>query len=175
MGAKAPSPSTEKDPVETLQPTTAKVWEIPGVGAVEQRPLTFFTKTEFFGLLADEVDRMLQSGADLESLINGFRESGTADAILSGAAAGDAAYKSMLQLITKLVSDAPGLLEKSFCIWFAVDHAARPAFAVGLRQIDDETGFGIIETFIEQNGKALSDFFKRLPELLGKIQTTATA
>ena len=79
MSAKATSPS--KTPERDLKATESKTWDLPGYGEVEQRPLSFFGKTEFFAVLSSHIEEQLQAGADVEALLGAMASQEVRDAL----------------------------------------------------------------------------------------------
>ena len=154
-----------------LRNTDVKSWTIPGFEEpFVQDPLTFFEKNEFLALIARALEDGLAGGADIESLmmILGMDEK-KLKALLAGEASGDdLGYlaTSLFNVLTRLITTAPRLLEDLYLISLSVPVEKREQVRVHLRQIDDDTGFGILETFVEQNTTTIRDFFPRWRELL---------
>lgn len=163
MAAKAPS--------SRLRNTQVKQWEIPGYDEpFVQDPLTFFEKNEFLALVARALEDALAGGADIQSLISllGMEEKQLKGLMSGELKSADLAYlaSSIFNVITRLITIAPDLLENLYLIALSVPVEKRSEVRLRLRQIDDETGFGILEAFVEQNVTTIRDFFPRWRELL---------
>jgi hypothetical protein len=147
-----------------LRNTDVRTWDIPGIGAVTQKPLTFFEKNEFLGLAARALDQTLSKGMDLDGIMQALSFD---DEAVAAVRSGQASIKSMpkvdelLGAVTRLFSAVPELLEEAYLIMLGFPPENRDRVRAFLRQIDDDTGFGIFEAFVEQNASTLVDFGKR--------------
>lgn len=163
MAAKAPT---------KLRATQVKTWTIPGLEEpVMQDPLSFFEKNELFGILADSIDVGIRSGLDLGAIVEMIgMDQDTVDRIRKG----DANPKdlpdvaSMASALLRVLTITPGVLEDAYLIFLSCPAVERPTYRLALRNMDDDTGFGILETFFEQNSKAVADFLPRWKALLTK-------
>lgn len=167
MAAKAPSSRTR------LRPTEVRQWEIPGYDEpFVQDPLTFFEKNEFLALVARAMEDALAGGADIEAVlaILGMDEK-QLKALVEGRFEGDFAMlaTSLFNVLTRLITVAPRLLEDLYLIALSVPIERREVVRIDLRRIDDDTGFGILEAFVEQNTTTIRDFFPRWRALLGTM------
>jgi hypothetical protein len=146
-------------------------WEIPGFDEpFVQDPLNFFEKNEFLALVARALEDSLAGGADIEAVLTllGMDED-KLRAILKGDMQNlEMGYiaTSLFNVITRLITTAPRLLEDLYLIALSVPPEQRPAVREHLRQIDDDTGFGILEAFVKQNATTIRDFFPRWRALL---------
>lgn len=155
MAAKAPS----------LRNTKIKQWQIPGYDEpFVQDPLTFFEKNEFLALVAGALEDALAGGADIDAILAIV---GLSDEQLKGLMEGRfegnfmTLASSLFNVVTRLVTSSPQLLEDLYLIALSVPPVKRDAMRENLRLIDDDTGFGILETFVEQNTTTIRDFFPR--------------
>lgn len=165
MATKVP-PSRSK-----LRNTEVKSWNIPGFDEpFVQDPLTFFEKNEFLALVARALEDSLAGGADIQSLIAllGMDEAQLKKLLKGDMKAADLAYlaSSLFNVVTRLITSAPDLLENLYLIALSVPVEKRSEVRPHLRQIDDDTGFGILEAFVEQNVTTIRDFFPRWRGLL---------
>lgn len=163
MSAKATSPGTTKKR-SPLRPDPGKVWEIPGFGPVVQDPLTFFEKGDLFALGADTITKALDSGMDVQALMASFD---VPDDVRTKLRDGDidsgllANWQIAGRDLLKLAPMFPEALMDLYVLALSIEPDREAAARVALRGIDDDTGFGILETFVAQNGSTLADFFKR--------------
>lgn len=154
-----------------LRNTSVKSWEIPGFDEpFVQDPLTFFEKNEFLSLVARALEDVLMSGADLDAVLTivGMSEEDLR-VLMEGQSQADLGMltNSLFNVITRLIGFAPRILEDLYLIALSVPPDRREAVREHLRLIDDDTGFGILETFVEQNATTIRDFFPRWRALLG--------
>lgn len=146
-------------------------WAIPGYDEpFVQDPLNFFEKNEFLALVARALEDSLAGGADIEAVLTllGMEEK-QLKALVSGNMEGvDMSYiaTSLFNVITRLITTAPRLLEDLYLIALSVPPEKRHEVREQLRQIDDDTGFGILEAFVKQNATTIRDFFPRWRALL---------
>lgn len=164
MAAKAPT---------KLRPTSVKTWTI-GEVQYTQDPLTFFEKNEFLGLIASGIDRALMLGLDVDALFSLLSlDRDTIDGIRQGNIDFTKlpSIPSLISVFTRLFSLVPDVLEEAYLILLSVPRADWVEVRAALRTIDDETGFGILDAFIEQNARTLADF---LPRWRDQISTAAT-
>lgn len=126
-----------------------------------QRTLSFFGKLETFALLGDALDRALSGGASFDSIMSLIP--GSSEKI---------APEMVLRVATKLIAYAPELLLDLYCVWLNIPRDKRwEAKAILEIEIDDDIGFEIVETFVDQNGQVISDFFtEKIPKLAERIK-----
>lgn len=126
-----------------------------------QRPLSYFGKIEVFGLLGSTVDRAMKDGMSVQSVLQ------VGDVFVGGSGSVDAFVGG----IARLAMYAPELIMELYCISLAVPRGERewvksvwerPELEGGL---GDDDGIEILQTFVQQNGEALRDFFtQRMPD-----------
>jgi hypothetical protein len=157
----------------TSKRTTAKhhQWQIPGFDQpFVQDPLSFFERNELFGVLAAALDRALGDGQDIASLISSLDiDEVTARRMLQGGVTRDVmATANLVTPLLGLVSSYPDLLQDIYLIALSVPKSQRELVREGLVQIDDETGFGIFDAFVDQNAEDLKRFALRWWESLSR-------
>lgn len=133
-----------------------------------QKPLTYFRKMEFFGLVGATIDKAMEGddGLTVNAL---FGTTPTSVGDLTSADFGD--LDSFMALVSKVAHYAPDFLKNCYVIWLDVPKAERAWAAEALDYIDDDEGQEIIETFVDQNWEALERFFtERLPALGRRVQ-----
>jgi len=155
-----------------LRDTDVKSWSIPGFDEpFVQDPLTFFEKNEFLALVADALEDSLAGGADFDAVLALL---GMDEAQLKKVMAGDIQdlrflASSLFNVIIRLIRRGPDLMEDLYLIALSVPVARRQMVREHLREIDDDTGFGILEAFVEQNTTTIRDFLPRWRELLEQM------
>jgi len=154
-----------------LRNQESKEWEIPGFDEpFVQDPLTFFEKNEFLALVGMALDDMVASGADITAILTliGMSEQDLKKMMEGDLEGIDVSFMagSLFNVITRLITQAPRLLEDLYLIALSVPPEKRQQVRDHLREIDDDTGFGILETFVEQNTTTIRDFFPRWRALL---------
>lgn len=120
-----------------------------------QKPLSFFSKMEFMRLVGTTLDEAMkgEDGLNVNTLLGDNME-------VSSLNAGDFAdLDSFLNMVAKVARYAPDFLKECYLVWLDVPKKERNWAREALNQIDDETGFEIIERFIDQNWEALESFF----------------
>lgn len=158
MSAKAASSRTSQ-----LRPAAGVQRTLPGYGDVVQDELTFFEKHDLLNMVADAIDNALADGLDLGALVASID---VPDDVRERVRQGDLDPKIMQAWLTsgrdlvRVFHKLPGLLMDVYMLALSLDPKDEPARAA-LRQIDDDTGFAIMDTFMEQNGQTVADFFKR--------------
>ena len=138
-----------------------------------QKPLSFFGKLEF----GKEV------GAALKEVVEGDEGVKIADVFgLQGATVNDLSNADfMLRAIMQLSVHVPDLLKKIFMLSLNVPQYEQPIVSVILDQphdddtgeggLSDEDGIAILNTFVDQNAKAIADFFRvEMPKLVKSVQ-----
>lgn len=162
--------ATKKNP--RLRTVSVQIWKVGGK-EFEQDPLTFFEKNEFFALVSRLIERAVEQGLDARAILELI---GTDDATLRKVQKGEMDFTmlplatSIVGIIGKLGGMAADILEEAYMIFLSVPLAERFEARDALRQMDDETGFSMLETFIEQNAESLKDFLPRW----GKLFKTAS-
>lgn len=153
---------TEVDSLEVLQPTAqTKTYEVSGY-ILEQKPLTFFGKMEFFSVLGGALEKAL-SDVSLGEILDVPLEGGINASNFSDTDA-------FLKAIATLVQYAPEFLKETFLIALAVPRDQREAVSEAFDELTDDQGAEILETFIDQNWQAMLDFFNaRISPLLDKV------
>lgn len=183
MSAKGDTPGETRAAKRRTTPLRpkAKTWHIPyGDQKLEyvQTPLSFFEKGEFFGLVFETLDSALERGIDLEGIaklfgpnvLEDFRQ-GNLD--VSQVAGG---FENMLQLAVRLFAMVPDKLPEAYTIMLGAPPERRQQLANILRtNMTDEIGFGIMDTFIEQNADDIVDFGKRWWETASRARQRLSA
>lgn len=162
MAAKAPT---------KLRPTGVKTWTLPGLDEpLKQDPLSFFEKNEFFGLISDSLDAGLRRGLDLRTLVEmiGLDQSEILDDKGQVDLSKLPPLDSMASVLLRLLSMTPEIMEEAYLIVLSVEAENRLEVRRALRRIDDDTGFGILETFFDQNSSAIAAFLPRWKAQLTK-------
>lgn len=171
------------DVIDTLVPRAEqRVWKVRDDSGREvlerdyvQKPLSYFGKMEFFGLVGEVIDKAMQgeNGLRVSSLLSGPGFSGGS---LNANAFQDA--DTFVQAIGKILSYAPDFLQKCYVIWWAVPEHERPwvidviSRAPEKGGLTDEEGIEVIEIFIDQNWEALEGFFRdKLGSIRDRVQT----
>ncbi len=161
-----------KEQIEVLEPV-AKVVErkltLDGEERVFiQSELSFFSKIKFF--------RLLSGTLRLATEQDGGQGGGVADllqeAFIGAQQLGNQEVANVfLDAILRLVELAPDFLEETYLLAFNVKPEQTLWVSQALQNLDDEEGVDILDTFVAQNGKAISDFFsKRLGKLSKRVQ-----
>ena len=171
------SNETVEDLTESIEPSAAHKTVTIGQGdfsrTYTQKPLSFFQKLEVFGLLGETLDKSMSGpdGLTLAELLDG---PGSVGSTLSDQNFTDA--DTFVKAIARLVQYAPDLLANLYLIVLNVPRGERflirdlmelPEDEGGL---SDEDGFGILETFVDQNWTVMVDFFNsRVVPLFNKV------
>jgi hypothetical protein len=170
-----------KEEMEAIVPNTeVKTWTLgKGENAYEctQRPLSYFAKMEWFALLAEAIDKMMQDGATVTDILS--QMGGVSDVANRQLQLGDFENAdTFLRAMAKLVQYAPDFMEDSYCMWLGVPRGDREYVKSVMRQpeedggLSDDQGFEIIERFLDQNIGAIESFFmERLPRLGKRAQS----
>ncbi len=148
-----------------LRNTDVVNWDIPGYGEVAQDPLTFFEKNEFLGLVATAIDKAIADGIDIEGIAQAvtFNDETAQELRKRGiAAARDLpGIDKLIQAAMRVLAQTPDLLEDAYLVVLSIPPADRDYVRPFLKQISDDTGFGILDTFLKQNLTVLRDFVMR--------------
>lgn len=131
-----------------------------------QKPLTLFGKMQFFQHVGRTLDEAMkgENGLNVNSIFG-------ADATVGELNAQDFGdLDSFLNLVSKIAGYAPDFLKECFLIWLRVPKGEREWAYNALDEIDDETGFEIVERFIDQNWEAIDRFFsEQVPGLFRRV------
>lgn len=163
----------DEELVEVLEPEVTEKQIVLGTGEntliLTQKPLTFFGKIEFFSVAGKAVEKILSEGNTVSDLLDsGVGELG--EMPLNEGAEG---VDSFVKAIASIVKYVPEVLGDLYCVILNIPRAQREEIKARLEtELDDEQGFEILETFVDQNWEVLTNFFKEgiLP-LYQKIQT----
>jgi hypothetical protein len=170
-----PQTAAKKRRATPLRPK-AKTWHIPYAGQeleYVQTPLSFFEKGEFFGIVMQTLDEALERGFDLEGIaklfgpnvLEDFRAGQLDVSQISGG------FENLLTLFTRVFALVPDKLPEAYTIMLGAPPERREQLAGILRtSLTDDIGFGILDTFIEQNADDIVDFGKRWWETASKAR-----
>lgn len=165
MSAKAASTGTSTKRVRgQLRPDPGVVRDLPDYGSVLQDPLTFFEKGDLFALGASVINKALESGMNVPALIESFNvPDDIREKLRKGEVSGDllANWQMAGQDLLRLAPMFPEAVMDLYLLALSIPDDRADEATAALRQIDDDLGFGILETFVEQNGATLADFFTR--------------
>lgn len=134
-----------------------------------QKPLSYFRKMEFFGVVGSTIDTAMEGddGLTVNALFGANTPTSVGD--LSAADFGD--LDSFMALVAKVAHYAPEFLKDCYVVWLDVPKSERAWAREALDYIDDDEGQEIIETFVDQNWEAIERFFnERLPALGQRVQ-----
>lgn len=166
----------QKELLDKIEPDRShKQWTI-GTGenakTYTQKPLSYFSKLEFYALLADAIDKAMESSEGGDTGLAGL-----IDNVSSGGAPFSDA-DSLLRPLIKLVRFVPDIFEEAYCIFLAVPRGDRYMVKEMMRAPDDEgglsddQGFAIVQTFIDQNLEAIEEFFTgQIPKLARRAKS----
>jgi len=169
----------EEDSTEVLEPSAQNREVTLGLDPFRktytQKPLSFFGKMEIFAVLGGALDKAMSGpdGLSLNELINGPGELGDS---LTTENLRDA--DTFVKAIGKLVQFAPELLLDLYVVILAVPRGERELVKTQMQQteenggLSDDDGFGILETFVDQNWDVMADFFTvRIQPLIEKVSS----
>lgn len=152
-----------------LRNDSFKKWNLPGFDEpFLQDPLTFFEKNEFLGIMGSAIEAAMENGADIYGVASLL---GMSDEDMAKIQKGEIdfamlpAAQGMLSILTRVMRVAPRIVQDIYLLALSVAHERWEEVRPALLQIDDDTGFGILETFIEQNAETIKDFLPRWVEL----------
>lgn len=162
-----------QDVVEKIVPQVAPVERTLSYDGVDrvytQRPLSYFRKIEFFGLVGRTLEDILDGpdGVNLDNIFGDVAPNSVDD--FRSTELGE--LSTFVSAIAKLASYAPEFVKDAYLIILNVPHAEKAFAREALDSIDDEVGEDILVTFIDQNIKELESFFtERLPKVLDRAQ-----
>ena len=135
-----------------------------------QKPLSFFGKTEFVRLISHAIDNAMkgEDGLSITKLmgVTSMQELTSADIFV--------------RALVRLAENTPDLLKDVYMISLNVPRHERdivsqifdmPAEEDGTGGLSDEDGIAIMNTFVEQNAKALMGFFRdEMPKVVERTQ-----
>lgn len=166
-----------EDSTEVLEPSAQNREVVIGVDPFRktytQKPLSFFGKMEIFAVLGGALDKAMSGpeGLSLNELISGPGELGGS---VTTENLRDA--DTFVKAIGKLLQYAPGLLLDLYVVILSVPRGERELVKAQMEQHEDDgglstdDGFGILETFIDQNWDVMADFFTvRIQPLIEKV------
>jgi hypothetical protein len=166
-----------EDSTEILEPSaqlrTIHLGVEPNVKTYVQKPLSFFGKMEIFSVLGGALDKAMSGddGLSLNELLNGPGELGG-----SVTAENFRDADTFVKAIGKLLQYAPDLFLDLYVVILAVPRGEREVVKEQMRHneedggLSDDDGFGILETFIDQNWDVMADFFgARIQPLIEKV------
>lgn len=165
--------SIESDDVlDTLEPRVEPRDVILKYGDLEitylQKPLTYFRKMEFFGLLGRTLDSAM-SGDDGLTVNEIFGTGATTVTDMANMGLGN--LDGFMAAAAKVASYAPDFFKEAYIILLNVPKQERPWAREALESLEDEEGELILETFIDQNWEAIERFFtERVPALVKRVQ-----
>lgn len=142
----------------------------------KQRRLSALPRLDFIRIVGSALDKAM---ADGQMSVQQLAEAaGAAQGGLSGINIGTADV--FIRIIARLAMAAPELINDIIMLALGVPRGERPIVEIILNQPEEEDGsgglsdddfFGIAETFVNQNAKAINDFFaKRGVDLVAKAQ-----
>jgi hypothetical protein len=129
-----------------------------------QKPLTFFGKIELFSVLGKATEKIIDDGGSIVDLI--------------GDIGSDSAFSSQNQdaevfvkAISRVIQYVPETLGELYCVILNIPRNKREEIRERLESdLDDDQGFGILETFVDQNWEVMKNFFKgRILPLAQKV------
>ena len=166
-----------EDVAEVLEPEaqirTVTVGKDPYALTYLQRPVSFFQKVELFALLGGALDKAMSGpdGLTVGDLFDGPAGLGTE---LNTQNLKDA--DMFVRSLAKLVQYSPDLLLDLYVVILGVPRNERAMVKDMMDQneaeggLSDEDGFGILNTFVDQNWDVLADFFgSRIKPLISKV------
>jgi len=155
-----------EDSTEVLEPSVAERVQVIGVGDYQftlvQKPLSFMGKLDFFSVMGRALDRAMSGpdGVSVADLMDvpersdggyGLEDIRDADTFIRG--------------IAKLLSYAPEIVGDLYCVFLSVPRGQRETIKRIMELpeeeggLNDEDGFAILDTFVDQNWEVLVDFF----------------
>lgn len=169
----------QDETVEILEPGAQErivvIGEDPFTRHFVQRPLSFFGKLEVFSVLGGAIEKAMSGpdGLTITELFDGPQALGET---LSEQNFSDA--DTFVRAIAKLVQYAPDVLSDLYLVILAVPRGERELYRELMERpadeggLSDEDGFGVLETFVDQNWDMMLDFFNsRIVPLFNKINS----
>ena len=156
-----------ENPVDSLESSVTEKTILLGEGknqlTLVQKPLTFFGKIEFFSVLGKAVEKVINDGGSIVDLI------GSENPLASD----EQDAEVFIKAVARVVQYVPEMLGDLYCIVLNVPRGQREDIKVRLEnELDDDQGFGILETFVDQNWEVMANFFKeRILPLAQKVGT----
>lgn len=142
------------DVLDILEPKEEpKTWTLEFQGMTQayiQKPLSYFAKMEFFGLVGRTLDEAME-GED------GLKVNSLLDSNISSTNFQD--IDSFLALAVKIAAYSEDFLKDCYVIWLGVPKVERAWAREALNNLTDEEGEEIIQVFIDQNWNAIERFF----------------
>ena len=171
-----PTPVAAEKPQEIVEKIVPQVDPVErtltyeGVDRVyTQRPLSYFGKISFFGLVGETFEEILDGpdGVNLDSIFGDVAPNSVDD--FRASELGE--LSTFVSAVAKIARYAPDFVKDAYLIILNVPHNEKAFAREALDSIDDDTGEDILVTFIDQNVKELESFFtERLPKILGRAQ-----
>lgn len=176
----ADTPQTLGEVLDEIQPRTAPRTQVLGpdddkLGPYLQRELSVLARMQWFALVGEVMDRAM-SGDNALTIGHLFEApKGARDGNFSVQEFREA--DTFVKALSKLVRYSADFMEESFIIWLDVPDYDKEKFKLYLKLPESEGGiseddfFEIIETFVDQNWKAIDRFFReRLVQLRKRIE-----
>jgi hypothetical protein len=150
--------ATQENPVDSLESNATERTIVIGSGKSEltfvQKPLTFFGKIELFSVLGKSIEKIINDGGSIVDLIGGVGS----DVPL---ATDEQDAEVFVKAVSRIVQYVPEVLGDLYCVILNVPRGKREEVKERLEnELDDDQGFGILETFIDQNWEVMTNFFK---------------
>lgn len=145
-----------------------------------QKPLAYFGKLEFFGLLAQGIDRAMAGpqGLTVDGMLGSFED------VSQIGNTNNLEIDNFVQGLARIAQYLPGLIEEAYCIFLNVPKTERPwvkdvwSRSEGEGGLSDEDGLAIVEVFLDDNLADIKDFFvnktKGLRSKLTTVMPTKT-
>lgn len=166
MAVKKAEVETQVDPMDIIEPTYEPFLVDLGDNYIFYvKPLSFFGKIEFFSIMGKAVETVLSEDVSVTDLLDRDGDLPLKSAVSDA--------DQFIVTISKIVQYAPEILLDLYCVILSVPKNIRGEVKEYIEEnLDDETGFKILDVFIEQNAELMLDFFtKRIPGLATKISS----
>jgi hypothetical protein len=157
------------DQLEILDPINAapKTWKLhhpddPKDGKeFVQRELTYTNKLRFFRLLSSTIRLAAESddGKGLEDLLADVIGEGGLGGLNRQGMSADQLASQFAASIMRLIELAPEFVTDLYILMLQPKASDRDYLRGALEELDDDTGFEMLELFVAQNAKALQRFF----------------
>lgn len=127
-----------------------------------QKTLKYFRKIQFFSLVGTTINEIMEGpdGVNIDAIFGDGSPTSVDDFRTSDLGE----LGTFVNAIAQVAGHAPEFLKKCYLIWLNVPEDEKPWAELALEEIDDDLGEQIIITFIDQNYKALEDFFTKRPQ-----------